>query len=186
MLSQVAIGLDEAHARKFVHRDLKPDNVFLCQTHDGDIVKILDFGSVKDRAEGAKKLTVMGTTIGSPYYMAPEQAQGLDTLDQRADVWALAAIVYESVTGRVPFPGPNPAVVMTKHLNEPLEPPDEVNPRLTRGTGQIIEKMMAKDRDLRYQSPSELLVDLQAWLEGRIVVAPKIELKSRRRFRRFR
>jgi len=86
LLSQVAIGLDEAHARKFVHRDLKPDNLFLCQTSDGDIAKLLDFGSAKDKGESAKKLTVLGTTIGSPFYMAPEQAQGLDTLDQRADV----------------------------------------------------------------------------------------------------
>jgi serine/threonine-protein kinase len=126
MLSQVAIGLDEAHARKFVHRDLKPDNVFLCQTHDGDIVKILDFGSVKDRAEGAKKLTVMGTTIGSPYYMAPEQAQGLDTLDQRADVWALAAIVYESVTGRVPFQGNNGPSILLEILTKEAKPPSQV------------------------------------------------------------
>jgi serine/threonine-protein kinase len=96
MLSQVAIGLDGAHSRKLVHRDLKPDNLFLCQTSEGDTVKLLDFGSVKDKGESAKKLTVLGTTIGSPFYMAPEQAQGLDTLDHRADVWALAAIIYES------------------------------------------------------------------------------------------
>jgi serine/threonine-protein kinase len=121
MLSQIAIGLGEAHARKFVHRDLKPDNVFLCQTRSGDIVKILDFGSVKDRAHDAKKLTVLGTTIGSPYYMAPEQAQGLDTLDQRADVWALAAIVYECVTGEVPFKGNNgPAILLEILTKEPV------------------------------------------------------------------
>src|SRR5215472_12472696 len=70
MLSQVAIGLDEAHARNFIHRDLKPDNLFLCGTRDGDIVKLLDFGSVKDTGGNRKKLTVLGTTIGSPYYMA--------------------------------------------------------------------------------------------------------------------
>jgi serine/threonine-protein kinase len=123
MLSQVAIGLDGAHARQLVHRDLKPDNLFLCQTSEGDIVKLLDFGSVKDKGESAKKLTVLGTTIGSPYYMAPEQAQGLDTLDHRADVWALAAIIYESVVGTVPFMGINgPSILLEILTKEPKAP----------------------------------------------------------------
>lgn len=123
MLSQVAIGLDPAHAKKLVHRDLKPDNVFLCQTTVGDIVKLLDFGSVKDKTSNAKKLTVMGTTIGSPYYMAPEQAQGLDTLDHRADVWALAAIAYECIAGIVPFKGINgPSILLEILTKEPQAP----------------------------------------------------------------
>ena len=125
MLSQVALGLDEAHARKLVHRDLKPDNLFLCQTREGDIVKILDFGSVKDKSEGAKKLTVLGTTIGSPFYMAPEQAQGLETLDHRADVWALAAIAYECVTGSVPFKGNNGPSILLEILTKEPKPPSQ-------------------------------------------------------------
>jgi serine/threonine-protein kinase len=126
MLSQVALGLDEAHARQFVHRDLKPDNLFLCQTSAGDTVKILDFGSVKDKGIGAKKLTMLGTTIGSPYYMSPEQAQGLDTLDQRADVWAMAAIAYECVTGRVPFLGTNGPSILLEILTKEAKPPSEM------------------------------------------------------------
>ncbi|MEO7035403.1 MAG: serine/threonine-protein kinase [Polyangiaceae bacterium] len=126
MVSQVAIGLDEAHARKFVHRDLKPDNLFLCQTSEGDIAKLLDFGSAKDKGESAKKLTVLGTTIGSPFYMAPEQAQGLDTLDQRADVWALAAIIYECVAGRVPFVGNNGPSILLEILTKEPKPPSEM------------------------------------------------------------
>lgn len=123
MLSQVALGLDGAHSRKLVHRDLKPDNLFLCQTSDGDTVKLLDFGSVKDKGESAKKLTVLGTTIGSPFYMAPEQAQGLDTLDHRADVWALAAIIYESVVGSVPFMGVNgPSILLEILTKDPKAP----------------------------------------------------------------
>jgi serine/threonine-protein kinase len=123
MLSQVALGLDPAHAKKLVHRDLKPDNLFLCQTTVGDIVKLLDFGSVKDKTSTAKKLTVMGTTIGSPYYMAPEQAQGLDTLDHRADVWALGAIAFECVAGTVPFKGVNgPSILLEILTKEPLAP----------------------------------------------------------------
>lgn len=126
MLSQVACGLDAAHARKLVHRDLKPDNLFLCQTSEGDIVKVLDFGSVKDKGETAKKLTVLGTTIGSPYYMAPEQAQGLETLDHRADVWALAAIAYECVAGQVPFAGSNGPAILLQILTHEPQPPSVV------------------------------------------------------------
>jgi serine/threonine-protein kinase len=123
MVSQVAIALDAAHSRKLVHRDLKPDNLFLCQTREGDIVKILDFGSVKDKSDPSKKLTVMGTTIGSPFYMAPEQAQGLDTLDHRADVWAMAAISYECLTGSVPFKGVNgPSILLEILTKEPTLP----------------------------------------------------------------
>jgi len=126
MVSQVAIALDEAHARKLVHRDLKPDNLFLCQTREGDIVKILDFGSVKDKSDPSKKLTVMGTTIGSPFYMAPEQAQGLETLDHRADVWALAAISYECLTGSVPFKGVNGPSILLEILTKEPPLPSEV------------------------------------------------------------
>lgn len=125
MLAQLAAGLDSAHEKQLVHRDLKPDNVFLCQQRDGDVVKILDFGSVKDKADNAKKLTVLGTTIGSPFYMAPEQAQGLDTLDHRADVWALAAIVYECLTGAVPFGGVNGPSILLEILTKTPVPPSE-------------------------------------------------------------
>ncbi len=125
MLSQVAIGLDGAHSKKLVHRDLKPDNLFLCQTSEGDTVKLLDFGSVKDKGESAKKLTVLGTTIGSPFYMAPEQAQGLETLDHRADVWALAAIIYESVVGAVPFMGVNGPSILLEILTKDPKPPSQ-------------------------------------------------------------
>lgn len=127
MVSQLAVGLDEAHRRQFIHRDLKPDNIFLCQTQTGDIVKLLDFGSVKDRKRGAKQLTVLGTTIGSPFYMSPEQAQALDTMDHRADVWALTAVVYECITGTVPFQGNNgPSILMEILRKDPIPPSSTV------------------------------------------------------------
>jgi len=124
MISQVAIGLDEAHARGFIHRDLKPDNLFLCGTREGDVIKLLDFGSVKDTGTNSrKKLTMLGTTIGSPYYMAPEQAQGLETIDPRADVFALAAVVYECATGGVPFGGTNgPSILLSILTKDPVPP----------------------------------------------------------------
>jgi serine/threonine-protein kinase len=125
MLSQVAVGLDEAHARNFIHRDLKPDNLFLCGTREGDVVKLLDFGSVKDQSGQRKKLTMLGTTIGSPYYMSPEQAQGLDSIDARADVFALAAVTYECVTGEVPFGGVNGPSILLAILTEQPVPPSQ-------------------------------------------------------------
>lgn len=112
MVSQVAQALDVAHQRQIVHRDLKPDNLFLCQTSEGDNVKILDFGSIKDTARGARQLTALGTTIGSPNYMSPEQAQGAASLDHRADVWSLAVITFEALTGELPFTGATSAHIL--------------------------------------------------------------------------
>jgi serine/threonine-protein kinase len=159
LISQIAVGLDKAHARKLVHRDLKPDNVFLCQTPDGDIVKLLDFGSVKDNTAGSKKLTVMGTTIGSPYYMSPEQAQGLDTLDHRADVWALAAIMFECMAGRVPFFGGNgPQILLAILTKEPPlvtevgEPRFPIPPKM----GKVLGKALKKTASLRYENVGQL------------------------------
>jgi serine/threonine-protein kinase len=160
VLSQIAMGLDEAHSRHFVHRDLKPDNLFLCGTREGDAVKLLDFGSVKDKNKDAKKLTVLGTTIGSPYYMAPEQAQGLDTLDARADVFALAAIVYECVTGHVPFEGTNGPSILLAILTKEPDPPS------VKGRGaaippppaldDVLEQALAKNPNIRTRTVGAL------------------------------
>lgn len=160
MLSQVAFGLDEAHAKQFVHRDLKPDNLFLCGTREGDHIKLLDFGSVKDKNKDAKKLTVLGTTIGSPYYMAPEQAQGLDTLDARADVFALAAIAYECVTGRVPFEGTNGPSILLAILTKDPEPPSlkgkgaAIPPPPT--LDNVMEEALAKNPNIRTKTVGAL------------------------------
>jgi serine/threonine protein kinase len=143
MVSQAAIGLDGAHSRKLVHRDLKPDNLFLCQTSEGDTVKLLDFGSVKDKGESAKKLTVLGTTIGSPFYMAPEQAQGLETLDHRADVWALAAIIYESVVGSVPFMGVNGPSILLEILTKDPKPPSQAVQDAKHPVPPTLDRVMA-------------------------------------------
>jgi tRNA A-37 threonylcarbamoyl transferase component Bud32 len=153
MLSQTAIGLDEAHNRQFVHRDLKPDNLFLCGTREGDNVKILDFGSVKDKNKDAKKLTVLGTTIGSPYYMAPEQAQGLETLDARADVFALAAITYECMTGMVPFTGNNGPSILLAILTKDPEPVSAKGATakypIPRALDDVLEEALAKNPNIR-------------------------------------
>jgi tRNA A-37 threonylcarbamoyl transferase component Bud32 len=156
MLAQTAIGLDEAHNRQFVHRDLKPDNLFLCGTREGDNVKILDFGSVKDKNKDAKKLTVLGTTIGSPYYMAPEQAQGLETLDARADVFALAAITYECMAGTVPFTGNNGPSILLAILTKDPEPVSKKGASakypIPTALDDVLEVALAKNPNIRTKS----------------------------------
>ncbi len=159
MMAQVAMGLDEAHARGFIHRDLKPDNLFLCGTRDGDICKVLDFGSVKDR-NARKKLTQLGTTIGSPYYMSPEQAQGLESIDARSDVFSLAAVAYECITSFVPFDGNNgPSILLAIMTQEPVMP-------TVRGAGakypilpkldDVLEQGLAKSATIRTPSVGAL------------------------------
>jgi len=158
MLAQLAMGLAEAHERMVVHRDLKPDNIFLVGTREGDLVKILDFGSVRDNSEGAKKLTVVGTTIGSPYYMAPEQAQGLPSLDHRADVWSLAAIVYECLTGKVPFAGSTGPSILLAILTDEPAPPSVAGKGhgVPRTLDTVMEAALAKSADARIPTVAAL------------------------------
>jgi serine/threonine-protein kinase len=158
MVAQLARGLDQAHRQRFVHRDIKPDNVFLCGTPDGDRVKLLDFGSVRDNTEGAKKLTVIGTTIGSPYYMSPEQAQGLRELDHRADVWSVAAITYECLTGKLPFPGKSGPAILLAILGQEPEPPTiaAADRQLPALLDDVLADALAKDMKTRVGSLGEL------------------------------
>jgi serine/threonine-protein kinase len=164
LFSQVALGLDDAHEKNLVHRDLKPENLFLCQTSDGDMVKVLDFGSVRDNANNAKKLTVMGTTIGSPYYMPPEQAQGLESLDRRADVWALGAIAYECLTGQVPFKGVNgPSILLEILTRDPVPPSQAAGAAkvdIPPGVDAALLRALEKGVGLRTKSAGELADDL--------------------------
>ena len=179
---QVARALDHAHRNEIVHRDIKPANIIV--TQEG-MAKLGDLGLAK-HMEGDASQTEDGVAMGTAFYVSPEQAKGDRRVDIRSDIYALGATLFHMVTGRVAFPGPNPAVVMTRHINDPLEPPETVNPDVGPGVSQIIEKMMAKERESRYQTPAELIADLQAWLEGRFTVQKKIDVTSRRRFRRFR
>jgi serine/threonine-protein kinase len=108
-----------------------------------------------------------GKAFGTPYYIAPEQIRGLVDIDGRADIYALGATLFHMVTGRVPFEASSPSEVMKKHLKEPLTPPDHINTALTAGISEVIEVMMAKDRDERYRNMEEVMADLQAVRDGR-------------------
>jgi serine/threonine-protein kinase len=159
IVAQTALALDGAHRSGAVHRDLKPDNLFLVRVPGhGDLVKLLDFGSVKftKGQDRGHKLTVMGTTIGSPFYMSPEQARGLPDLDHRADVWALGAIVYEMSVGTVPFTAPNGPQILFKILSEEPMPPSFANDAAPLQLDDFMVKALHKDRTQRYQSCGEL------------------------------
>ncbi|HEX7479861.1 MAG TPA: serine/threonine-protein kinase [Polyangiales bacterium] len=154
--SQVAVALDHAHSFGFIHRDLKPDNIFLCETPDGADVRVLDFGSVKLQMETGAKLTAIGTTLGSPYYMSPEQAMGAADVDQRSDVFALGAILYEMITNKVAFEAPNVAMILMKIMNETPTPPSSLNPESPHSLDDVVEKAIRKDKKARYAAASAM------------------------------
>jgi serine/threonine protein kinase len=157
---QTALGLEYAHSFGFIHRDLKPDNIFLCRGTDGDTVRILDFGSVKLQMETGPKLTAFGTTLGSPYYMSPEQAMGKQDVDQRTDVFALAAIVYECLTGKIAFEAPNVAQILMKIINQSPTPASQLVAGLPARVDDVIEKGLRKDKTKRHPDASSLAAAL--------------------------
>ncbi len=156
VICQAALGLDYAHSFGFIHRDLKPDNIFLARGEDGDAVRILDFGSVKLQMETGPKLTAFGTTLGSPYYMSPEQAMGKSDVDHRTDGFALAAIVYEAVTGKIAFEAPNVAQILMKIINQTPTPPSQLAAGLPPRIDDVVEKGLRKDKEKRFKRATDL------------------------------
>jgi serine/threonine-protein kinase len=156
ILAQVALGLDDAHQFGVIHRDLKPDNIFLVQTPTGDHVRILDFGSVKLQMETGPKLTAFGTTLGSPFYMSPEQAMGKADVDNRTDGFALTAIFYEMLSGQIAFDGKQVAEILMKIVNQMPAPLSQLKPGLPVSLDDLVEKGVAKDKNRRYGSTIEL------------------------------
>jgi tRNA A-37 threonylcarbamoyl transferase component Bud32 len=161
IVAQVANGLAKAHAAGIVHRDLKPENIFLAQDDDGgEIAKLLDFGVAKvtGRAswDGAVSSTQAGAVLGTPAYMAPEQARGSELVDHRADLWSLAVVAYECLTGRLPFDGPTIADVFAKILSDSLPVPSEVDPVCTAEFDRFWLKAAARNPDYRFPNAPEL------------------------------
>ncbi len=157
MLAQVASALEYAHSFGVIHRDLKPDNVFLCAGPEGDVVRLLDFGSVKLQVEMGPKLTAFGTTLGSPYYMSPEQAKGLPDVDTRTDVFAIGAILYEALSGKIAFEAPTVAEILMKIVRQNPTALSSVAPGLPAALDTVIETALAKDKAQRFDSPTALV-----------------------------
>ncbi len=160
ILSQVALGLDDAHSFGVIHRDLKPDNLFLVRTPEGDSVRILDFGSVKLQMETGPKLTAFGTTLGSPYYMSPEQAMGKADVDNRTDLFALAAITYETFSGKIAFDGPAIAQILMKIVNDMPGALSMARPGMPASLDDVIEKGLAKDKRKRHEGTVAFVADV--------------------------
>jgi serine/threonine-protein kinase len=166
ILIQVCQALQAAHARGVVHRDLKPENIFLCRREGLPFVKILDFGIAKlfggELQEGH---THAGWIVGTPEYMAPEQGAG-ETLDGRADLYALGIIAYRLATGRLPFVGGGVTGILLAHRDTPPVKPRELNPRVSQAWSDAILGALAKRREDRYADADAFRAELEKALQA--------------------
>jgi serine/threonine-protein kinase len=160
---QMARALQHAHRRGLIHRDIKPANIVI--TREG-VAKLADLGMARDTADRALARAEKGVTIGTPFYMAPEQILGQEDIDVRADIYSLGATLYHMVTGQPPFPEKGVENVLQAHLEQELTPPDHLNRQLSSGLGEVVEIMMLKDPNQRYRNPDDLIGDLECLLRG--------------------
>ncbi len=159
---QVLSALSTAHEKSIIHRDIKPENIFLSERAGfAPIAKLLDFGISKAAADEDLHLTRTGMVMGTPYYMAPEQARG-EVIDPRIDLYATGVILYESLTGQRPFAAPNYSALLRLILFEDPKPMRELRPSLPEGFEIVVKKALAKDRELRFQSAQEFIAALAA------------------------
>jgi serine/threonine-protein kinase len=168
---QLMEGLASAHGAGIIHRDLKPDNVFLMRSRGGkqDFVKLLDFGISKFSAlsgDSGFSMTRTGAVMGTPYYMAPEQAKGSRDLDHRVDIYATGVILYEALTGQVPFNADTFNELLFKIVLEEPRPLEQVEPSVDRGFAAIVSKAMARDPAHRFQSAREMQHAIAMWSSG--------------------
>ncbi|HET9532907.1 MAG TPA: bifunctional serine/threonine-protein kinase/formylglycine-generating enzyme family protein [Blastocatellia bacterium] len=173
IVQQTCAALQAAHAKGIIHRDLKPDNIWLLPTEDGITrVKVLDFGIAKLKTSTeTSALTQQGMIVGTPYYMSPEQCRG-EELDARSDIYSMGVILYEMMTGEVPFQASTPVGVVLKHANEPPRPPHEIRAELPPPLEEVILRALKKKREDRQESAIQLAQELESAL-----YAAGIELK---------
>ena len=160
---QIATGLEHAHSRGIVHRDIKPHNVMVLKNGS---VKVMDFGIARVMS---KSNTLTKEALGSVHYISPEQAKGSYT-DNRSDLYSLSVVMYEMTTGRPPYDGESPVAVAIQHINGGALPPSMLNPNIPKGLEQIIQKGMALDVKDRYASATEMLRDMEEFRKNPSIV----------------
>jgi serine/threonine-protein kinase len=158
ILRSICLGMSQAQAASVVHRDLKPANILI---NDDDLVKIVDFGLAAAASRQDSRLTKSGILVGTPTYMAPEQVRGR-TIDSRTDIYTLGIIMYEMFAARAPYQGEESMAILFQHVEGKATPPREINPDIPESLEHIIQKAMAVDPDLRYQTFDELRADIDA------------------------
>jgi serine/threonine-protein kinase len=168
IILQMARALRHAHRRGLIHRDIKPANIIL--TKEG-VAKLADLGMARETVNPRFSENEQGMTMGTPLYMAPEQVRGLADIDNRIDIYALGATFYHMVTGRPPFNHATVDAVLRAHLKEALIPPDRRNNKLSAGLSEVVNTMLAKDRNQRYANAGDLMMDVEALLAGQ---APRL------------
>jgi serine/threonine-protein kinase len=166
ILQQVSRALTKAHAAGIVHRDLKPENIFLVwDDEDGaDVAKVVDFGIAKftDHSLGPSSATRTGSVLGTPYYMSPEQARGLRSVDYRTDIWSLGVIAYRCIVGTLPFDGEAIGDLLVKLCTAPPPVPSQVAPDVPPGFDAFILRALAREPSERFQSAQEFATSLAA------------------------
>jgi len=165
IIRQVCAALDEAHRQGIVHRDIKPENILVQIIPGGLQVKVLDFGIAALRDVKAGRLTRTGAVAGTPHYMSPEQCLG-EELDGRSDIYSLGIVLFEMLTGVVPFDSPTTTAIVVKHVNDPPPPPRTLNPKISPAVESVALRALEKRRDARPQTAGEMARELIAAAGG--------------------
>ena len=162
---EVATALAHAESLGIVHRDIKPENIMLTSA---GTAKVADLGLARSFITDSS-VTLEGNSVGTPYYMSPEQARGDANLDSRSDIYSLGATLFHMLTGQAPFNGDTPAVVISKRLTDPVPSPQAFRPELSHATSRLVRHMMAREPERRCQTIRELIEEIKAAIRGELL-----------------